>query len=150
MKSLIEAAKGFDAGSQKLIHAGKILKDDQTLSGANVAENDFLVCMVTRKKIVKPAEPPAAAPAVAPAPAPAPAPVPAPSVPAPAQAPVQAPAPATSESPAIGQLVAMGFPEDQVRAALRAAFNNPDRAVEYLMTGIPEGIALFLFFSTYR
>ena len=27
MKSLIEAAKGFDAGSQKLIHAGKILKD---------------------------------------------------------------------------------------------------------------------------
>eukprot|EP01051_Picozoa_sp_SAG22_P001352 SAG22_NODE_52_length_24288_cov_15.594568_20_plen_297_part_00 len=37
------------------------------------------------------------------------------------------------------QLMGMGFPEDQVKAALTAAFFDEARATEYLLEGIPEG-----------
>ncbi|KAL2123014.1 hypothetical protein VTJ04DRAFT_3469 [Mycothermus thermophilus] len=38
----------------------------------------------------------------------------------------------------IANMEAMGFPRAECEAALRAAFYNPERAVEYLLNGIPE------------
>jgi UV excision repair protein RAD23 len=99
-----------------------------------------------------PVTPAAAAPAPeAPAPAAAtPAAAPAPTTPAaPAAAAAEPPAPAVDTpfgasflsgsalETAVANLVEMGFPRDEVQRAMRASFNNPDRAAEYLMTVRP-------------
>lgn len=137
-----EARSELAADRQKLIHAGKVLKDTQTVAEIGVTEADFIVCMVSKEVAApKPKVEPTAAPAPAPAPAaaPVPAPVPTPVAPAPT---VTAPAPAPVAQPplnpeAIAALTGMGFPEPEVRAALTAAMGNADLAYEFLLTGIP-------------
>lgn len=98
----------------------------------------------------KPASTTATAPTTAPA-APSPGPAAAPS--AAAASPPAPAAPATPTAEAAGttpnadhlrQLTDMGFPEDQATAALRAAGGNPDVAVEFLMTGIPDNAQVSL------
>lgn len=153
LKQKIQEAKGADmaADRQKLIHSGKVLKDEQTVAELGLAESDFIVCMVTKEVAKKPASAPAAAAAPAPAavtPSPAaPQPVPTPATPAvqPAAPPAAPRAPArptvTISPEAVAALTGMGFPEAEVRAALTAAMGNPDMAYEFLLTGIPDGLA---------
>jgi len=139
----------------KLIHSGKVLKDDSVISTCGIKETDFLVVMVTKPK--KPAA--AAAPKVdtkAPAAAAAPAvdPTPknetaaagtettTPAVSAPSAAAPPAPSGGdTFPAEVVTNLTSMGFPEAEVRHCLRAAHGNPDIAVEFLTNGIPEGVS---------
>jgi len=40
----------------------------------------------------------------------------------------------------IGRIAEMGFDREQIILALQASYNNPNRAIEYLMNGIPENV----------
>ncbi|KAF9241563.1 UV excision repair protein Rad23 [Melanogaster broomeanus] len=164
LKQKILSAQGHAVESQKLIYSGKVLVDNKTIESCEIKEKDFLVLMVSKPKPT-PTPAPAAAPATASSSTPAAIPVPptpaqpATTAPVPAASTASATAtPPTSAAPVtqptfgdmstfltgpalevqIGNMVDMGFPREEVLRALRASFNNPDRAVEYLMNGIPE------------
>ncbi|KAH7339476.1 hypothetical protein B0J17DRAFT_751980 [Rhizoctonia solani] len=168
LKQKVKDAQGHLVEQQKLIYSGKILGDDKTVESLGIKEKDFLVVMVSKPKAAPAASTSATpAPAAAPVPsAPAdstPAPAPAPAAPAedvtmasatetsaPAAstpAPVAQPAAFGDTSSfvaggalqsAIENMMSMGFERDQIMRALKASFNNPDRAVDYLLNGIPE------------
>ncbi|KAL2885628.1 UV excision repair protein rhp23 [Ceratocystis lukuohia] len=165
LKQAISNDKGWDPKHQKLIYSGKILKDDDKVETYNIEEKGFVVCMVNKPKEPKPASVSAAktakaAVAVTPGPASASTPAApaaqrssaataasagAPATPTPASrtAPPSftnpsAMAVGAANQEAIENMLAMGFERRMIEAAMRAAFNNPDRAVEYLLNGIPE------------
>ncbi|KAK7343391.1 hypothetical protein VNO77_12092 [Canavalia gladiata] len=180
VKKAIETVQGADvypAAQQMLIHQGKVLKDATTLGENKVAENSFIVVMLSKTKntsgegsttstapsiktnAAPPSTPPVSAapqPPAATGEPPVPITAPAPS-PSPAVAPIslgtavagsdiygQAASNLVAGSnleETIQQILDMGggsWDRDTVVRALRAAYNNPERAVEYLYTGIPE------------
>jgi len=156
-----ETRSDLPATNLKLIHTGKVLKDADTVESCNIKPNAFLVVMVVKAKKAAPtpAPTPTPKPTTTSTPATAPAPAqttttenvaPSPSPDAPPDAPnapsteTSPPAPTSTASAgdelpaeAVANLIAMGFPEAEVRACLTASQGNPDVAVEFLMNGIP-------------
>ncbi|KAL8710913.1 MAG: hypothetical protein Q9220_004512 [cf. Caloplaca sp. 1 TL-2023] len=164
VKEKISKEKGWEIGSQKLIYSGKILQDANTVESYSIEEKGFIVCMYTKPKAAPAASsssnkaPSTPAPSTAPTPAPPAAPTHsssttsnAPATPSPAPTGSTASEPANFNDPsaltlgaqreaAVENMLGMGFPRAEIDRAMRAAFFNPDRAVEYLLNGIPENI----------
>ncbi|XP_026535366.1 UV excision repair protein RAD23 homolog A isoform X2 [Notechis scutatus] len=157
--------EAFPVSGQKLIYAGKILSDDVPIKEYKIDEKNFVVVMVTKNKTGSGA--PVSSPTDAAAtsePTPSSGPMAATVSPLQASPPSEEKPPEESvtvsplestvgmgcEDDAASTLVtgseyetmlteimSMGYERERVVAALRASYNNPHRAVEYLLMGIP-------------
>lgn len=165
LKKKIEEVKGenFKADLLKLIYAGKVLdNNDVTLESVKFIETSFVVVMVAKvKPSIKPTDSATQPAAVSSAPSStSTTTTTTPATSAPATALVSTASSTTTQAgqpPAATQLhgafgktpaeitamvdaiCEMGYPRGEAEQALRASFYSPERAVEYLITGIPPG-----------
>lgn len=146
-----ESKQDYPVERQRLIYLGKIMEDDDPLSQYNLDDKKFVVVM-NKKPATAPAEPAAAA-STAPA---------ATTSAAPAATAAKTESTATAAAPEkpkeedkpkedkkpepeppqddiqikIQRITEMGYSEEEARIALEICDNNPDRAVEYLLSEI--------------
>lgn len=164
VKKNIEDVQGKDnypCGQQLLIHNGKVLKDETSLAENKVSEDGFLVVMLSKSKALGSAGTSSTQPASNP-PVTVSTPTSEPATQAYGSADINASASdvqttnvttdtystaasnlvaGTNLEQTIQQLMDMGggsWDRDTVSRALHAAYNNPERAVDYLYSGIPE------------
>lgn len=159
--------EAFPVAGQKLIYAGKILSDDVPIREYRIDEKNFVVVMVTKTKTSPGTPvPPETSPTATPDPPTAPGMAQPPPTAREDHSPTEESGPATSPESVSGsvtssgssgreedaastlvtgseyetmltEIMSMGYERERVVAALRASYNNPHRAVEYLLTGIP-------------
>ncbi|PSS07585.1 Ubiquitin receptor RAD23b like [Actinidia chinensis var. chinensis] len=162
IKKNIEDEQGKDnypCGQQLLVHNGKVLEDESTLVENKVSEDEFLVVMLSKSKTLGSSGTSSTQPVTQPTSNPTPAPEPPVQAPAPGST-SSASNVATANTPSdtyghaasnlvagsnleqtIQQIMDMGggtWDKETVTRALQAAYNNPERAVDYLYSGIPE------------
>lgn len=161
VKKNIEDVQGKDnypCGQQLLIHNGKVLKDETTLADNKVSEEGFLVVMLSKQtKSSNSGGTSSTQPLSTTAPASNPTSTSSSSS-TPATATVTAPASAISDTygqaasnvvtnnsvdQTVQHIMDIGggsWDKETVTRALQAAYNNPERAIDYLYSGIPDTV----------
>ncbi|KAL9695764.1 hypothetical protein quinque_015049 [Culex quinquefasciatus] len=140
-----ESKQDYPVERQRLIYLGKIMEDDDPLSQYNLDDKKFVVVM-NKKPATAPAEPAAATTSAAPAAAKSST-ESTPAAAAAAEKPKEEDKPKEDKKPEpeppqddiqikIQRITEMGYSEEEARIALEICDNNPDRAVEYLLSEI--------------